>query len=132
MLEDVTSDEVCEALDAFGVPVARVNSLDDLHEDEQIRHRGSLAESEHPAAGSMRLARPAVEFDGQDVRSSSFPARHSPAIGGDTRAVLEDLGVPEGEIAALEERDRAQAAALRAAFSQQAETARRAVGVDES
>jgi crotonobetainyl-CoA:carnitine CoA-transferase CaiB-like acyl-CoA transferase len=118
MLADVTTDEVCEALDAFGVPVARVNSLDDLHEDEQIRHRGSLVESEHPVAGTMRLARPAVEFDGQDVRSSPFPARHSPAIGGDTRSVLEELGVPSHEIGAFEERDRAQAEQLRALFTQ--------------
>ncbi len=121
LLADVTCDEVCEALDAFGVPVARVNTLDNLHEDEQIRHRGSLVETEHPLGGRMRMARPAVEFDGQDVRTGEFPKKHSPIIGGDTRRVLEELGVPGAEIDELEKRDQANAEALKAAFAQQAE-----------
>jgi crotonobetainyl-CoA:carnitine CoA-transferase CaiB-like acyl-CoA transferase len=121
ILADVTTDEVCETLDALGVPVARVNSLDNLHEDEQIQHRGSLVETKHPAAGAMRMARPAVEFDGQDVRSGTFPARHSPTLGGDTRSVLEGLGVPTDEIDALEERDRAQAKTLQAAIAAQSQ-----------
>jgi formyl-CoA transferase len=98
-----------------------VNSLDNLHEDEQIKHRGSLVETKHPAAGAMRMARPAVEFDGQHVRSGTFPARHSPTLGGDTRSVLEGLGVPADEIDALEERDRAQAKTLQAAIAAQSQ-----------
>ena len=120
ILADVTTAEVCEALDAFGVPVARVNGLDDVHEDEQIRHGGSLVETDHPAAGRMRMARPAVGFEGQTVRSGRFPERHAPAIGADTREVLQAVGVPAAEIDALEARDRAHAAALRAAMASNA------------
>ncbi|MEM7412397.1 MAG: CoA transferase [Myxococcota bacterium] len=119
LLADVTTAEVCETLDAMGIPVARVNSLDDVHEDEQVLHRRSLAESKHPTAGPLRMARPAVEFEGQDVRSGVFPSRPAPLIGADTRSVLEGIGVPAAEIEALEERDRSHAEQLRGLFAQQ-------------
>lgn len=128
LLCDSSCDEICEALDSFGVPVARVNTLDEVHEDPQVKHRGSLVETEHPRGGRMRMARPAVEFDGQEVRSAAFPRKHSPIIGGDTRRVLEGVGVPSAEIDELEKRDRTQAEMLKAAFAEQARSAREQAG----
>lgn len=117
LLADVTVDEICEALDAFGVPVARVNSLDTVHEDEQIRHLGSLVETEHPMAGPMRLPRPPVPFGGEHA---PFPARPAPAVGQDGRQILEALGVDAATIDRLAARDAAQAEMLRAAMTQAA------------
>jgi len=111
LIADITTAEICETLDAFGIPVARVNSLDDLHEDEQIRHAGSLVETDHPAIGRMRFPRPPVGFD-----VPSFPTRHAPYIGDDTREVLTELGISDEIISGLEARDAANAAALAAAM----------------
>jgi crotonobetainyl-CoA:carnitine CoA-transferase CaiB-like acyl-CoA transferase len=111
LIAEVTTTEICETLDAFGVPVARVNTLDDLHEDEQVQHAGSLVEVAHPSLGKMRFPRPPVIFD-----ESSFPRRHAPYIGDDTREVLESLGISDEVIQRLEERDAVNAAALKAAM----------------
>lgn len=113
LLADVTVDEVCEMLDAFGVPAARVNAPSAVHADPQVRHLDALVETEHPVAGAMRMPRPAVAFAG-DAAGADFPARPSPTIGGDARAVLGALGLSEETIAALERRDAEHAARLKA------------------
>ena len=116
MLADVTANEVCDMLDAFGVPVARVNTLDSVHEDEQVIQQGSLVEVEHPEIGPMRMPRPPARFDGQ-APIDEFPARHAAFIGAHTREVLEELGVDEALISAIEKRDAEQASQLRAAMA---------------
>jgi crotonobetainyl-CoA:carnitine CoA-transferase CaiB-like acyl-CoA transferase len=125
MLADTTTDEVCEALDAFGIPVARVNSLDELHEDAQIRHAGSLVETAHPVVGAMRMPRPPFRFDGQPPAARAFPQRHAPFLGDHTREILTELGVAEAEIARLEQRDAENREALAANVA-------RAAGAGES
>ena len=113
MLADVTTQEVCETLDSFGVPVARVNSLDDVHEDEQVVHAGSLVEREHPSVGPLRFPRPPVRFEGQPG-VEAFPARHAAYVGEHTREILTELGADERVIDELEKRDAAHAEQLRA------------------
>ena len=103
LLADLTADEICETLDAFNIPVARVNSLDDVHEDAQIVQQGSLVETTHPVIGAMRYPKPPFNFRGQPA----FPRKHAPFPGDDTREILKELGVEESEIERLEERDRA-------------------------
>jgi crotonobetainyl-CoA:carnitine CoA-transferase CaiB-like acyl-CoA transferase len=100
LLAEVSADEVCENLDAFGVPVARVNSLDDVSEDIQVKYAETLIETTHPTIGEMRYPRPPVQFDEEQV----FPRRHAPLLGGDTRDVLGEAGVVEEEIVRVEER----------------------------
>ena len=51
LIADVPVAEVCATLDAFGVPVARVNTLDEVFDDEQVRHLGAIIETEHPDGG---------------------------------------------------------------------------------
>ena len=105
MLADVTTEEICENLDAFGVPVARVNGVDQVHEDAQVRHAGTLIETSHPVIGAMRLPRPPVRFVGQDADQESFPERHAPFLGDHTREILGELGFDESVIVRLEGRD---------------------------
>lgn len=100
ILADVSVEEVCESLDAFGVPVARVNSLDEVAEDPQVKHAETLVETEHPQVGAMHYPRPPVQFDA----SESFPRRHAPELGADTREILGQAGIAEDEIVRLEER----------------------------
>ena len=109
MLADLSTDEICQSLEAFGVPVARVNSLDEVHQDPQVRHAGSLVETRHPVLGAMRYPRPPFHFEGQ----AAFPARHAPLLGDHTREILAELGIDENEIKRLEERDAANRERLR-------------------
>jgi crotonobetainyl-CoA:carnitine CoA-transferase CaiB-like acyl-CoA transferase len=109
LFADVSADEVCENLDAFGVPVARVNSLDEVHDDPQVRHSGSLVETRHPVIGPMRYPRPPFHFEGQET----FPARHAPFLGDHTREILAELATDEVEIERLEKRDAANREVLR-------------------
>ena len=110
LLADVSADEVCENLDAFGIPVARINSLDEVHADPQVQHSGSLVETHHPVIGPMRYPRPPFHFEGQE----KFPARHAPFLGDHTREILAELATDEAEIERLEKRDAANREILRA------------------
>ncbi len=109
LLADVSADEVCENMDAFGVPVARLNALDEVHADPQVQHAGSLVETRHPVIGPMRYPRPPFNFEGQ----AAFPTRHAPFLGDHTREILSELGIDEGEIERLEARDAANREILR-------------------
>ena len=114
LLADVTTAEVCETLDAFGIPVARLNALDEVFDDEQVRHLGSVVQAEHPDAGPMRLARPPVPFHGERATGEHFPRRPAPRVGEHVAEVLAELGV-EGElIERLTARDAENAVTLQA------------------
>ena len=114
LIADVPVAEVCATLDAFGVPVARVNTLDEVFDDEQVRHLGSIIETEHPDGGPMRIARPPVPFGGVRETAETFPAKHAPRLGEDSAAVLGELGVDGETIARLLARDAQNAAAVHA------------------
>ena len=109
LLADVATKEACDELDTFGVPVARVNTLDDVHLDEQIVHTGALIETEHPTIGAMRYPRPPVA-----LAPEVFPERHAPFLGDHTREILEEIGVDSGLIQSLEEREAANAVTMKA------------------
>ena len=55
LLIDIDAEFLCDELDKAGVPVAIVNSLDEIHEDPQVIQQESLIEVEHPVAGKMRM-----------------------------------------------------------------------------
>ena len=95
-----TSADWLERLDAAGVPCAPVLTRTELAAHPQVRANAIVVESEHPAAGRLRQARPAARF-------SLTPPEHrrgAPALGADTDAVLAEAGFDAGEIAALRER----------------------------
>jgi crotonobetainyl-CoA:carnitine CoA-transferase CaiB-like acyl-CoA transferase len=117
ILADITTDEICTNLDAFGIPVARANSLSEVHADEQIQHLGSLVETEHPAVGAMRLAKPPIRFGGHSPSATEFPERPAPALGQDSRELLAELGVGPDKIEELGKRDATNAALIAAALA---------------
>lgn len=119
LLADVTVDEVCETLDAFGIPVARVNTLEDVFDDPQVKHLGSIIDTEHPDGGPMRLARPPVPFHGHRLTADDFPRNHAPRLGHDTPKVLAELGIDPVTIAELQARDDANAEILKAMIEAQ-------------
>jgi len=84
-------------LDDAGVPCSPINTIAQVFEDEQVRHRKMLVDLPHPSAGSvpqirspMRFAEAALEFD-----------RAPPLLGQHTAEVLAGLGFDAERIAAL-------------------------------
>lgn len=120
LIADVSVEEVCDTLDAFGVPVAKVNTLDNLFDDAQVQHLGAVIETEHPDGGPMRIARPPVPFGGVRDTAETFPAKHAPRLGEDSADVLGELGVDGDTIARLLARDAENAATLQAMLTARA------------
>lgn len=117
ILADITTDEICTNLDAFGIPVARANALDEVHSDEQVRHLGSLVDTEHPTMGALRLAKPPIRFGGHSPGAAEFPERPAPTLGKDSRALLTEIGVDHGKIEELAKRDATNAERVAAALA---------------
>jgi formyl-CoA transferase/CoA:oxalate CoA-transferase len=71
--------------------------VDQVHEDPQIVHRGSLLEMTHPIAGRMRMPQPSAQF----TATPSSIRYLAPTLGQHTDDVLRELGHSEDAIAAL-------------------------------
>lgn len=100
-----STEELCTKLDSLDVPVARVNTLDDLAQDPQIADQGALVDIAHPSAGPMRVASMPVSFE----NTGEFPLRHAPELGQHSTEILQELGCDQSHIdriAAREQRNR--------------------------
>ncbi len=86
-----------DVLTRAGVPCAPVLTRTATLTDPQIRASGIVVETEHPAAGRIRQARPAARFSAtpQALRTGA------PALGEHTDTVLRDAGFEAAEIAGL-------------------------------
>ena len=84
--------EVCEALEAAGVPAAPVATLADALATPQAVARGILSDVDDPRLPGLRLPTQPVKFTG----SQANVARRAPSLGEDSEAVLSEwlgLGV---------------------------------------
>lgn len=79
------------------VPAGAVLSIEEMLEDEQLRHNHAIIETEHPTAGAMRMARPAARFHGTPQTIS----RLAPTLGEHSDEVLDELGYDTERIAKL-------------------------------
>ena len=95
------TEELCSRLDEHDVPVAKVNSLDELAGDPQIMEQGALIDIEHPCAGTMRVANPPFNFEGQ----RAVPALHAPELGEHSAEILRELGRSQEDIQRIEQRE---------------------------
>lgn len=86
------------ALDAAGVPAARVRSLDEVLAEDHARTR-AFAQAMQWAHEPHDIHLPTLGFkvDGKVVAPTSAP----PELGSDTRAVLEELGYSETDLCRL-------------------------------
>jgi succinate--hydroxymethylglutarate CoA-transferase len=80
-----------------GVPAAPVRERDDLFDDEQAWAEGLLARVEDDEVGEMVMTAPVVRLS-ESPGEIRFPGRH---LGADTREVLRELGLDDGEVDAL-------------------------------
>jgi crotonobetainyl-CoA:carnitine CoA-transferase CaiB-like acyl-CoA transferase len=79
------------------VPCARVNSVEEALQDEQVIARDMVMQVDHPEFGPLRQVRTAIRIPG-----SADHRRPAPAPGADTNAILrETLGYSDEQIAEL-------------------------------
>ena len=87
--------------ESAGVPAGPIYSVPQALDDPHARARGMVQELTHPRAGR-------VQGLGNPVKMSATPpvmTRAAPALGEDTDAILREIGLDEGEIAALRARN---------------------------
>jgi len=86
-MADKTRTEVVDAFNAAGMPTGPVYTAEDVFADDHFRVRGMLAEVEDPEVGPFTFARSVPHLSA----TPEIPLKAAPALGADTREVLEDL-----------------------------------------
>ncbi len=84
-----TRSDLIGALDAAGVPCAPINSVPDVFEDPQVRHRGMLREIAHPLAGTAPQVVSPLRFANEPLRFDRAP----PLLGQHTDEILREFGL---------------------------------------
>ncbi|NML08182.1 CaiB/BaiF CoA-transferase family protein [Sphingomonas sp. G-3-2-10] len=93
-------DEIVAALEKAGVPAAPINTVPQVFEDAQLKHRGMLRGLPHPLSGTvpqvvspMRFAQAPLRFD-----------RAPPLLGEHSHEILAEIGITQAERGALANR----------------------------
>jgi len=88
-----------ENLSRCGVPCGPINTLDNVFENDQVKHRKMQIELDHPTAGKVPGVACPVKFSETPIEYHSAP----PTLGQHTDEVLSQLGLAEQEIAQLKQ-----------------------------
>jgi formyl-CoA transferase len=97
VLRTRTSAEWVEALNAVGVPVGPVLTIDQTFADPQVQHLDMVKTVQHPLHGALRIIRSPVNLS----RTPASVRTAAPVAGADTEAVLLEYGIPAAEIERL-------------------------------
>ncbi len=87
----------CAALDAAGVPAAKVQTIDEVLTDPQTLARGMVVEQEHPLLGKIKL--PNLPFRLSECDTS--PSGPAPLLGQHNRSIVAKLGYSNEQIEAM-------------------------------
>lgn len=99
VVERWATADLAAALTAADVPHSVVNTLEDMHDDPQVRHAGLLAELDQPPIGRMRQPAPVGSFSA----GATAIGRPAPLLGQHGDEVLAELGIDDAARAALRE-----------------------------
>ncbi len=83
--------------ESAGVPCGPINTVPDLFEDPQVKHRGMLRELDHPLAGKVPQVVSPMNFRNEPLTFDRPP----PLLGQHTEEVLASLGYSRSEMEAL-------------------------------
>ena len=90
--------EVLRLLDAVDVPCAKVQRIDEVINDPQIKARGMILEQQHPRYGTLRLPNLPFRFSDCDTGVQTI----APDLGQHNAEVAAGLGFSADEIAAMQ------------------------------
>jgi len=94
-------DDWVAALETAGVPCGPINTLEQVFEDPQVRHRELKVEAPHPLAGSVPMVRTPIRFSATPIEHHVPP----PLLGEHTDEILGKLlRMSAEEIAGLREK----------------------------
>ena len=100
-IEATFAAETCahwlDHLRAHGVPCGPVNTAEQAVDDPQVTANGYLTAFEQPGVGRMRSYAPPVRLSASDPE----PLGPAPAVGADTDAVCDELGLSSSTVADL-------------------------------
>jgi formyl-CoA transferase len=96
-MQQFTSDELIERLNAIGVPCGPILTIDKVFADPQVEHLGMAQPVESPRYGALKVVRSPVRLS----RTSTSVRKAAPAAGGDADEVLREVGYSAEEIAGL-------------------------------
>lgn len=82
-----TVSEWVSLLDSVGIPVAPINTVDKLFNNEQVRNREMILNIEHPVIGKMKLTGCPVKYE----KTPSSVSSPSPLLGQHTQEILKSL-----------------------------------------
>lgn len=83
--------------ESAGVPCSPINTIPDLFEDPQVKHRGMLRELDHPLAGKVPQVVSPMNFRNESLTFNRAP----PLLGQHTDDVLSMLGFAQSDIEEL-------------------------------
>ena len=89
-----TSAQWMELLDAAGVPVGPIQTVDEVVTDPQVLARGMVGEVEHPTAGTLRTIGCPVRLTATPPQVRTAP----PTLGQHTDDILAELGLDQTRI----------------------------------
>ena len=94
----LTAAELLDALQAIGVPSAKVASVSELVDNPHLAHRGQILNMDHPKAGTVPMQGFSVQFGESPMRLRHPP----PMLGEHTNAILQEwLAMTPDRIAEL-------------------------------
>jgi crotonobetainyl-CoA:carnitine CoA-transferase CaiB-like acyl-CoA transferase len=97
IVADWSRADLVAAMERAGVPCGPINSIAEVFDDPQIKHRGMRIDLPHPSAGHVPLVGSPLKFG----RAEPAYARAPPLLGQHSDEVLHELGFTDGEIAKL-------------------------------
>ncbi|MFZ0127060.1 MAG: CaiB/BaiF CoA-transferase family protein [Xanthobacteraceae bacterium] len=97
IVADWSRADLVAAMERAGVPCGPINSIAEVFDDPQIKHRSMRIDLPHPSAGHVPLVGSPLKFG----HAEPTYARAPPLLGQHSDEVLHELGFTDGEIAKL-------------------------------
>jgi crotonobetainyl-CoA:carnitine CoA-transferase CaiB-like acyl-CoA transferase len=91
--------ELLDELERVGVPAGPINSVPEMFEDPQAKHRGILINMDHPLSDDLRQVANPMRFS----ESTIVHDKHPPLLGEHTSELLNELGFDDAAIDRLKQ-----------------------------